>query len=256
MSASQVLWAARSGGGHVTLSADEVPTDAAAAYVVQRGITELCGSALVGWKIGATAQAAMDLLGVSEPFFGPLYEQCFHVSGDEVPIRAEHGAGIETEFVVGLKADLPVRSQPYTVADVEAAIDWVAPGVEIIGARLACGLAGAGNSVLADGGANMDFVLGPKSSDWRQFDLTSHAAALSINDKEVARGHSGMLLFGDTIGAVVWLANCAHTAPRGLKAGDVITTGSCTGVIPIAVGDSARADFGSMGSVNARFMAA
>ena len=76
--------------------------------------TELAGSALIGWKVGATAQAAMDLLGMSEPFFGPMYERFYHQSGDEVPIVAAHGAGIETEFVVGLARDLPPRPTPYS----------------------------------------------------------------------------------------------------------------------------------------------
>lgn len=256
MSLADALWAARLDGSKVTVADGDRPSDDQSAYAIQNGISAASGTALVGWKIGATAQAAMDLLGFTEPFFGPLYERFFHHTGDDIPIVADHGPGIETEFVVGMAADLPARATPYSKEEVEAAIAWVAPGFEVIGTRLSSGLPGAGNMLIADGGANMDFVLGPKSENWRDYDLTCHAASLSIDGADTATGHSGMLLFGDTIGAVVWLANSAHLAPRGLKAGDVITTGSCTGVVPIQVGSEASADFGAMGTVSARFVAA
>ena len=255
MNLADALWAARIGGTLVTAAEHDRPAGIPGAYDVQEAISEGAGSPLVGWKVGATAQAAMDLLGFSEPFYGPLYERFFHYSGDEVPIVAGHGAAIETEFVVGLGHDLAPCAEPYTQAEVEAAVAWVGPGFEIVGSRLSSGLVGAGNLLVADGGANMDFVQGPKHETWRDFDLTQHPATLFINDQEIARGHSGMLMFGNTIGAVVWLANRARIAPRGLKAGDTITTGSCTGVIPISVGDAARAEFGAMGTISARFVA-
>ena len=253
MGLAESLWAARRGGTHVTVNDGDRPDDAAGAYAVQRGVTALAGTQ-IGWKVGATAQAAMDLLGFKEPFFGPLYERFFHASGEAVPIVPAHNAGIETEFVVGLARDLPPREAPYTDADIEAAVAWVAPGFEIIGTRLSSGLPGAGNLLIADGGANMDFVLGPKMPDWRDLDLTQHQVVLSINDAEAAVGHSGMLLFGHTFGSVTWLANAEHLAPRGLLAGDIITTGSCTGVIPIAVGDRASADFGALGEISVSFI--
>lgn len=255
MTLAESLWTARKRATHVSVSDAERPVDDAGAYAIQRAITEVAGGQ-VGWKVGATAQAAMDLLGFDEPFFGPLYSSCFHQSGEEVPIVTIHGAGIETEFVVGLGGDLPSRDTAYSDREVEAAIAWVAPGFEIIGTRLASGLSGAGNLLIADGGANMDFVLGPKHEGWQKFDLSQHGATLYINDAEVAKGNSGMLLFGNTIGSVTWLANSRHIHPRGLKAGDVVTTGSCTGVIPIASGDKAWADFGSMGTVSASFVEA
>ncbi len=255
MGLAESLWNARVRGSQVTVADADRPADARGAYEVQRAITELAGQQ-VGWKIGATAQAAMDLLGFTEPFFGPLYARFFHESGDTVSVVTAHSAGIETEFVVGLGADLPPRDQPYTDDDVRAAVAWIAPGFEVIGTRLASGLAGAGNLLIADGAANMDFVLGPKLNDWRGLDLTKHPTMLYINDAEKAAGHSGMLLFGHTIGAVTWLANAKHIGSRGLRAGDVITTGSCTGVIPVSVGDRARADFGPLGEVSVAFTGA
>ena len=247
------LWEARRDGHRIRVRDEERPAGEAEAYTVQQGITGLSGREVAGYKIGATAQVAMDMLGVEGPFFGPLYREAFRANGATVRLPAAHTPGIEAEFVVGLAADLPPRGTPWTIEEVSAAVSWVAPGLEIVGTRIEGGLAGAGVLAIADGGANIEFVLGPTGGDWRAADLASHEVTLRINGSEVASGHSGMLVFGNPIGGVVWLANRPEIAPRGLRAGDAVTTGTCTGITPLAPGDEAVADYGSLGAVKARF---
>jgi 2-keto-4-pentenoate hydratase len=41
---------------------------------------------------------------------------------------------------------------------------------------------------------------------------------------------------------------------RGLRAGDYIMTGTCTGLTPLHPGDHAVADFGVLGMVRAEFI--
>ena len=247
------LWEARRDGNLIRVGEGERPADEAEAYAVQRGITEASGCAVAGFKIGATAQFAMDVLGVDGPFFGPLYRESFRRTGSTVRLPVAHSPGIEAEFVVGLASDLPPRDPPWTVEEVREAVAWVAPGLEIVGSRLEGGLTGAGMLAIADGGANIDFVLGPTDGDWQSADLGSHPVVLDINGVESGSGHSGMLVFGDPIAGVAWLANRAEVAPRGLRAGDAVTTGTCTGIRPIAPGDEVSADYGSLGVVRARF---
>ena len=227
---SQLLWEARRDGRQVRVEDRERPRDEASAYAVQRGVTEASGYEIVGFKIGATAQVAMDLLGVSGPFFGPLYREAFRENAAAVSLPMAHCPGIEAEFAVGLAADLPCRDDAWTKSEVEAAVAWVGPAFEIVGTRLESGLPGAGMLAIADGGANIDFVRGPTTGTaWRDADLTAHPATLRINGEEVASGHSGMLVFGDPISGVVWLANHPELGARGLKAGDVVTTPLCQG---------------------------
>ena len=250
---SRRLWEARRDGHRIGVEEGERPRDAAGAYEVQRGITEVSGRELVGYKIGATAQVAMDLLGVEGPFFGPLYREAFRSDGASIRLPLAHSPGIEAEFVVGLAADLPLRDDPWSTEEVRAAVAWVAPGLEIVGTRLAGGLAGAGVLAIADGGANIEFVLGPTDGNWAAADLASHPVTLHVNGQEVVAGHSGMLVFGDPIAGVAWLANQPEIAPRGLRAGDAVTTGTCTGIRPLSPGDEVVADYGSLGRVRASF---
>jgi 2-keto-4-pentenoate hydratase len=48
---------------------------------------------------------------------------------------------------------------------------------------------------------------------------------------------------------MVWLANQQSRFGRGLKAGDIVSTGTCTGLDRVKPGDRVVADFGSLGRV-------
>ena len=48
---------------------------------------------------------------------------------------------------------------------------------------------------------------------------------------------------------MVWLVNQQSGFGRGLKAGDIVSTGTCTGLADVAPGDVVVADFGSLGCV-------
>ena len=247
------LWEARRDGRQIQVGDRDRPPDEGSAYAVQRAVTEASGYGVAGFKIGATAQVAMDMLGVDGPFFGPLYREAFRDNGAGVSLPMAHGPGVEAEFAVGLAADLARRASPWTRDEVGAAVAWVGPALEVVGTRIEGGLAGAGLFAIADGGANIDFVRGAVTGRWRETDLTTHAITLRINGAEVATGNGGILVFGDPVAGVAWLANHPELGPRGLKAGDVITTGTCTGITPLSPGDEVAADCGILGEVSARF---
>jgi 2-keto-4-pentenoate hydratase len=89
--------------------------------------------------------------------------------------------------------------------------------------------------------------------DWRRFDLASHQLRLSINGEERATGSGNALIYGDPVAMVTWLVNQPQLAACGLRAGEFVMTGTCTGLLPLAAGDRATADFGALGQVHASF---
>ena len=69
----------------------------------------------------------------------------------------------------------------------------------------------------------------------------------------MADGSGRAILDGDPFATVVMLANAPPDETRGLLAGDIVTTGSCTGA-PLVPGEGAyRAEFGRLGSVEFAF---
>jgi 2-keto-4-pentenoate hydratase len=250
---AEALWQARESGDVIAVGASQAPASVAAAYEVQAAMIELAGLPQVGWKLGATTRVALDLLALDEAFAGPLFAPHCLASGAEIALSPAHAPGLETEFLVGLGADLPARTQPYIRDEVAAAIAFVAPAFEIVGCRFAGGFAGNGLLVIADGGANAAIVQGDPVRDWRRFDLGRHPLRLTMNGTEAASGSGGALVFGDPIGAVAWFASQPLLSERGLQRGEIIMTGSCTGLLPLAPGDEAAADFGDLGQVRATF---
>jgi 2-keto-4-pentenoate hydratase len=251
---AEALWRARTTGEVVAVEASQAPASAAAAYQVQAAMIELAGLPQVGWKLGATTRAALDLLALDQAFAGPLFVPHCHGNGAEISLLSAHGPGLETEFLLGLGADLPARAEPYGADEVAAAVEFVAPAFEVIGCRFAGGLAGNGLLVIADGGGNAAIVQGEPVRDWRRFDLARHDLRLSLNGKQAAAGSSSALIFGDPIGAVAWFASQPRLAGRGLKRGEIVMTGTCTGLTPIKAGDAAVGDFGALGQVRATFV--
>jgi 2-keto-4-pentenoate hydratase len=52
---------------------------------------------------------------------------------------------------------------------------------------------------------------------------------------------------------MLWLANHQSVRRLGLMAGEIVSTGTCTGLHAVDAGDVARADFGTLGAVETEF---
>jgi 2-keto-4-pentenoate hydratase len=253
-SLAEALCNARASGGVITVDPAQRPTSVAAAYGIQAEAIARSGLKQVGWKIGAAAQPAIDMLALNAPFLAPLLAPHCLADGPEVAIVAGQSPGLETEFLVALGADLRARAEPWGFDEVAAAIDHVAPAFEVVACRFAGGFKGNGMIAIADGGGNAAVVQGAPVRDWRRFDLAAHQVRLSMNGTETVVGSGSALIFGDPIAAVAWLASQPQVAPHGLRRGEIVMTGTCTGLTSLKAGDRAEADFGELGRVQARFV--
>jgi 2-keto-4-pentenoate hydratase len=136
---------------------------------------------------------------------------------------------------------------------VAAAIGYVAPAFELVGFRFAGELQGSGLLVIADASGTAGIVQGEPVHDWRRIDLARQPVRLEVDGAEVAAGTASVLLWGDPLGALAWLASHPLLKDRGLKAGEIVMTGTCTGITPLQPGNEVVADFGDLGEVRASF---
>ncbi|MEC7575002.1 MAG: hypothetical protein VX973_08955, partial [Pseudomonadota bacterium] len=58
---------------------------------------------------------------------------------------------------------------------------------------------------------------------------------------------------GHPINVLQWLANKQSQTGRGLVKGEIVSTGTCTGVLSVAPGDHVIANFGQLGCVEINF---
>lgn len=235
----------------IAIARDDVyePATIEEAYAIQAEVTRLAGHDICGFKVGSTSKEAQKLLGTSEPGSAPVMTPYLFESPARLAVVPDHMPAIEGEFAFRLGQDLPPRAEDYTRDDLIAAIDAVAGAIEVVGTRIAGGLAGRGRFYsTADGGVNIALVTGAWHMDWRGLDLPSHAVSVTVNGKEKGQG-TGARALGDPLNVMIWLANQQSTWNRGLKAGEIVSTGTCTGITGIKSGDALVADFGLLGTV-------
>ena len=225
-------------------------------YAVQAGLVAHSGEAQLGWKVGSTSPQAQARLGTDRPGAGALLERFCFESGDTVPVFPQHGPYVEVEFAFSLAVTLGPRDTPYTLKDLEAAIGQCHPALEFVGSRFEGGLDAIGRAMItADSGGNVAFVSGTGTGAWREHDLGGLMTSLTKNGHAAAEG-PGERALGHPLNVMVWLANHCRARGFALNAGDIVTTGTCTGLIPIAPGDHLVGDFGPLGTVSASVSAA
>jgi 2-keto-4-pentenoate hydratase len=151
-----------------------------------------------------------------------------------------------------MRVDLLARSTPYSVQQVLDAVDTLHPAIEIPDSRFA-DFVGAGEAqLIADNACAHQFVLGPATTaDWRAMDLVEERPVITMRG-ETFTGH-GKNVLGDPRIALAWLANELRQLGINLKAGRVVTTGTCHKPLPIQAGDFFAADFGVLGKVSVGF---
>jgi 2-keto-4-pentenoate hydratase len=95
-------------------------------------------------------------------------------------------------------------------------------------------------------------ILGPPASEsWRSADLAVHKVGAWIDGQKAADG-IGSNVLGDPRIALSWIANELSREGMGLKAEDIVITGTCVAPVSISAGQHFVADFGTLGKVSAR----
>jgi 2-keto-4-pentenoate hydratase len=234
------------------LSGDSRPTTIDEGYATQTAFRGLWREAVGGWKVGATALPVQALFKVEHPFYGPIFASTIHHSPAQLQASDFFHLTIESEFVFCLGRDLPARAGGYDRSEIEAAFGTVLPGLEIVGGRFE-GLTTAGApSIIADCAGNEGLVVGKAQTGWREADLIAQRVGLEVNGRIVGDG-SGADVLGSPLRVLEFLV--ADMSRRGISmtAGQFVSTGTCTGLITIAPGEHAVADFGKLGTVEVCF---
>jgi 2-keto-4-pentenoate hydratase len=247
------LVAAQDGGTSIRALAHP-PADHDEAYAIQEAALAMRGDPPAGWKVGATSAAAMATLRTDRPFAGPVLAGHLLDSTAELTRSELPAAMVEGEFAFVMSADLGPRDEPYRRDEVAAAVAELRPAIEVVANRYEAGLAAGILNNIADNGANSRLVVGTPVGEWRQVDLAACDVSMTIGGEIVGRG-SGADVMGHPLESLVWLAN--HLRERGttLRAGQAVTTGSCTGIAPLPPGTVAVADFGELGTVEVVYSA-
>ena len=226
-----------------------VPPDKDAAYQVAGMVAEELGWEVAGWKIAATNDEMQKALRTDSPIYGRVFAP-FIKSSPFTATCADLCSPIpEVEYQARLGADLPPRPQPYTNEEVAEAVASLHPGLELAECRFIHDPAVPPlPAILADGAGSGTIIYGPPIDDWTKRDIPGQKAALLCNG-ETRRTGSAAAALGHPLLPLTWLANELSRTGIGLLAGQMISTGTLTGMLRPKPGETYVADFGAFGQV-------
>ncbi|TBW36133.1 2-keto-4-pentenoate hydratase [Siculibacillus lacustris] len=224
------------------------PRDVADAEAIEDEVARRLGP-VVAWKVGAPSPTA-------RPMRSPILASTLHVEVDELPRDAFFVAGIEAEIVFRFARDLPVRDAPWTRDEVVAAIGSVHPAFEICDTRFEAFGSQDSLSHLADQGSHGALIVGaaaPVDAARIARGFADQPITLDIDGRRVADVVGGNSA-GDPLRLLMWMADEGARSFGGLKAGDTVTTGSCTGTLFIEAGAVAIATYPGLGTITLRLV--
>ncbi len=225
------------------------PMNVSEALAIQDAVFDVTGRSVGAWKVGPPTigfPPTSAMIAEENIFYSPA-----QLSAD-LPLKA-----IECEIAFRLACDLPVTRIPYEDEDIKSSIAAVMVAIEAVETRY--GVWPVTNPIwaLADCQSNEALVIGtevPFSEFERLGDLTM-TLQLGGSFKTVKNGFPGANPFA----LISWLANhlverSPYIVSRGLKKGDIITTGSWTGVDFAAANLSLRATCGPLGFAELKYV--
>lgn len=230
------------------------PGNRAEAYAIQAELARLSGELGVGWKIAATSAAGQQHIRVDGPIAGCLFSARALAGRARISLASNHLKVAEAEFAFRMSAHLPKRATAYSVAEVLDAVASLHPAIEVPDSRYEDFASVGTAQLIADTACAGWFALGPATRvDWRSLDLAQHRVAAYRNGALAEEG-SGANVLGDPKIALTWIANELSTYGEGLRAGDVVITGTCVTPVPVCKGDCFQADFGELGVLEVGFL--
>ena len=242
-----IVEARRTGEAAVLPDGAPRPADFAAAYGIQDEVIAALGPA-AGWKVGAASRGGA-------PYCAPVFVQDLREGPGVWRPRSFNYRCVEAEIAYRLGRDLPARGQAYTEDETWAAIASVHPAIEVVASRFTDFDTLSVEVMAADNLNNAGLIVGSAAQvPPRLVNFDDQKASLLVDGVEAVRA-----VGGNPCGApgqlLAWLANHCAGRGRALRAGDMVTTGTHTGMFAAPLGSHVVARFAGLGEVSLRLKA-
>ena len=220
------------------------PTSVNTAHAVQDAVSQSLGKLIAGFKANTPPNA--------EPTRGVIYAGTSHPSPCLLPSALVPQCGVEGEVAFFFRRAFPPRETPYTRDEVSAGVEACA-AIEIVHSRFAVNAPVSNLEKLADCISNGAFAYGEPNKTWQGLELGRLHVTLTVNGKTELQKEGGHPT-GDPLGVAVVLVNLWREK-GGVRAGQFVTCGSCTGLKYLKPGDVCGVRFEGLGSAEVTFTA-
>lgn len=226
------------------------PTDLDDANAVRKRLVELLGVGTCGWFLGGTNDSEV----IPVAYAAPILDGNLHVSPAELSAQEFVTFEVDVEFGFRTACDIPPGEREFNDEETASLIASLHPTLDIVNSHFVDLEAVGWPSIVADNGTDGAVVYGPGVETWSPDELPDHEATLYVNGAPILSG-TGRKIMGNPLSAFTWFVNCMSGTGQTVPAGTFVSTGSCTEVYAGVIGDHVKADFGALGSVEARYVA-
>lgn len=213
-----------------------------AAETVMLDVARELGWEPLGWKIAATNDDLQRRLRVQGPVFGRTFAQYLSRSPSSFVFKNLLDPIVECEFMFKTKRVLRSADYPHSPGSVADAIECVYPGIEVG----ECRLFGASHIdpklLIADAFGSGRYVIGSAIERWQDRLEAGIDVILYRNGEKRAEGNSKVVM-GNPLQSVTWLANRLAEHGLDLGAGELVSSGSCTGMVRARLDDKVVGKF-------------
>ncbi|MHB8816818.1 MAG: 2-keto-4-pentenoate hydratase [Steroidobacteraceae bacterium] len=235
-----------------------LPTTLTEAYARQDAAIALWPDDIAGWKVGGIADSWVARLGESR-LVGPIFRRrLWHARAATIsplPIIPGGFAAVEAEYVFVLAAAAPATRTAWTPGQAADLVGELRVGIELAGSPLATINELGPAVVVSDFGNNAGLLLGEPIANWRSRTLDSLTCETHVSGRRVGEGGAASLADGPLAALAFALGSCARRG-RALRRGDAISTGACTGIHQVRIGEDALVLFAGVAAMCCRAVAA
>jgi 2-keto-4-pentenoate hydratase len=233
------------------LPSDIAPRDLDEAYRIQLAVARHRGIT-IGFKVGITSAEAQRATGATAPIVGRLASPDIVWGHKRTVLGEQHLRIAEAEVVFEIGEDLACARAPFSQEQIARSVSGAFAGIEICDSRFSDVDAVPLVDIVADN-SNADLlIVGPRLSEADLQSLENLPVTLMRSGKNTVAGCTARVL-GHPLASLTWLANWLAARGEGLKRGQLIASGSCTGITEFAASDVLVATFGVDTAVVAEF---
>ena len=222
-------------------------------YLVQQGVVRRYlddGDRIIGYKLGLTSKPMQQMLGVDSPDFAPVMASHVHVDGASIPFSDYIAPKLEAEIALVLGSEL--TGPDCTPLDVVRAVEGVVASIELVDSRVADWRIKLPDTV-ADMASSGAIIIAGRTTPAADVDLRTLGMVFTCNGEVIATG-AGAAALGNPAAAVAWLVRALHPLGASLPAGSIVMTGALHAAVPVAAGETYRAEFDRLGAVSVRIV--
>jgi len=223
-------------------------------YAIQSLIEFESREPLFGWKIAATSAAGQAHVQVDGPLVGRVLSESRLAPGEPYVLGRNHMRVAELEFAFRFRRDIFPRGSPWTVMEAMDEVETMHIAMEIPDSRFEHFDRVGAPQLIADNACAHRFLLGPAApASWRTLDLAQHLVDGATDGAVTAKG-SGRNVLGDPRIALAWFLDEQARYQATIRAGQIVTTGTCVQPMALRPETTVSGDFGVLGQIRLRII--